>query len=623
MNVLTSLRRPGVALLVALSSLVTACVGAPSDPPGAAPVADDTRRIAPLAQRDGTSTIEHIDLAPTPGASRVICDDLPDLSDARNLSADGTEYQLGDLFAAPNRQRTACASYEYNRGGDLALRFTSPVAATWRLQVDGGPDWQSWNLSVLDGCSTVSEIARCRPYARTLTVTLAAGQNVTLVIDNLPSDTRFKVRAVRINTPSAAPEVRSARAYTWGRGALFAIDANDPDADLAAVFIELRDVDGQLVPIGALPRYELDWGPRGRESVLELSDVSERAARARIWAEDATGRKSAVQDVRFEPRPTVAIGQRCDSLPPETACEFSALCIYDRSTGRLCRARLIAHHDPRAGSLRVDLNDAELNMAAAEVALLDDAGNTLERSARFPWSSTSSVHSTSRAELFAREGWSAPPGLARVRVTAFDRGGRRVTDLEAPLESPESRGVFHPCDPATTARVRCADGLVCVAVPGNSDYRTCQVRDPACPAAWDGPRWEPRADTTSAVFTGRAQTSYWTAPACLQEYTWTGQPIFEDVIDFVAPVAGTYRFRVTNSEARGRDFSLAAYRHECRLDRAAREVACGRSEYRTDTAGSESVTEITASAGERFVLRVTTRVAAMDYRAEVSFGRTP
>jgi hypothetical protein len=266
----------------------------------------------------------------------------------------------------------------------------------------------------------------------------------------------------------------------------------------------------------------------------------------------------------------------------------------------------------------LDLNDADLNMAAAEVAFLDDAGNTLERVARYPWSSTSSSHSLSRAELLAREGWSAPPGFARVRVTVFDRDGRRVIDLEAPIESPVLQGVFYPCDPATSARVRCSDGLVCVTVPGNSDHLTCQIRDPACPASWGGPRWEPRADAPSSVFEGRAQTRYWTAPSCLNEYAWTGHAIFDDVIDFVAPVAGTYRFRVTVAEARGRDFSLAVYRHECRLDRAASELACGRSEYRTDTSGSESVTELRAAAGERFVLKVSARTTEMDYRAEVT-----
>lgn len=615
-------------LSIALGAMLSAC-GAPA-PDGPDDAADDasTRRAAPATEPGALAIVDRdasvsrgprgeADASPVP--TRANCDDLPDLSDARNGDARRTRFVLSGLTATRSERNDDCALTRSAERRDVTVRFTAPSAGPWRLSVDSDVSWASWDLSVLDGCAAESAPARCVRSARSMVLPLQEGQTVAMVVGGC-YDARscsFGVRAEQVIPTGHAPEVTRASVYRWAPDSFAVVEARDADADMELLVIELRAADGSLVPSGGLLRREVSWraGATPTEGRFSLGPVPDRAVRARIWAEDASGLRSAPLDMPIKPRPVLAIGERCESGPTTASCEIDALCTYERSTGHLCRPRLAAHYDPIAGSLRVDLNAAELAMTAAEVAFVDAQGAELARVDRFDWTDRSSVYSTDRTPLLAREGWNAPPGLSRVRVTGFNAAGRAVMTIEGPVEAPTV--ATWQCDPTTSARVRCGDGLTCVRTSGVWSERTCQARDPGCPSAWRARGWSPTTDARIATLDARAETPTWDAPSCLAESAWTGQRPQEDVVSFAAPVAGTYRFVLSarsTSGARTPDYALVAHRLDCRIDRASPEVACRRA-YGSPVAPA---LELTAAAHERIVLVIAARGAALEYRLDVA-----
>jgi hypothetical protein len=125
------------------------------------------------------------------------------------------------------------------------------------------------------------------------------------------------------------------------------------------------------------------------------------------------------------------------------------------------------------------------------------------------------------------------------------------------------------------------------------------------------------------VIEGTTATEVSFVPGCLRESTWTGAPVLEDGVDFVAPVAGTYRFRLMDRgtrAARHWDFGLSAYRAVCDADRASPVISCARAGELTGTSLA-SVIDVVAAAGERLPLLVTSRGVALDYRLEVALPR--
>ncbi len=615
---------------VALGALLVGC-GAPM--PDEHDVVDDvpsTRRAAPatvpgeLAISRGDASISdnrpdrgEVDASSTP--VRATCEDLPNLSDPRNGDARETRFALSGLTATRDDHGDACALQRGGDGRDAAVRFTAPSAGPWRLSVDSGITWGAWDLSLLDGCAADASPTRCVTSARSMVVPLQEGQTVTMVVDGC-YDARscsFGVVAERVIPAGHAPEVTRASVYRWSPSSFAVIESHDVDANMELMVIELRAHDGSLVPVGGLLRRELVTQSSASPTELrfELGAVPERAVRARIWAEDASGLRSAVLDVPIKPRPVLATGERCERDASPASCEMGALCTHDRSTGQLCRPRLAAHYDPIAASLRVDLNAAELGMTAAEVSFLDSAGVELARVDRFDWINRSSSYTIDRTPLLARDAWTAPRGLSRVRVTVLNAEGQRVTTLVAPVEAPTVAS--WRCDPTTSARARCDVGLTCVRTTAVWSAGTCQRRDPGCPSAWAARAWSPTADARVATLDARAETPTWDIPSCFSDSVWSGARLQEDVVSFVAPVAGTYRFALgprASPDVRPPEFAIVAHRLDCRVDRAAPEIACGRASGSPLT----STLELTASARERILLVIAARGASLDYRLDVA-----
>ncbi len=624
----TSPRTSFLALAsIALGAQLASCGAPPPDERDiAAPDEASTQTAAPTTEPvapmtlDGTASVTRA-TRPTrtsiDAPSTVTCEALPNLSDPRNGDVGATRFALSDLTATLNGNPSACSPSRGEGSREVAVRFTAPAAGPWRLSVDSGDAWQWWALSVRDGCEAESALSRCVMYARSMVLPLQEGQTVTLVVGGCydARSCRVGVRADRIVPSGYAPELSRAAVYRWSPRSFAVVEARDADANAELMVVELRAADGSLVPFGDLPRREvpLQVTRTSSEYQLDLGEIPARAVRARIWAEDAAGLRSAVHDVVIKPRPVLALGERCEDRALES-CAPDALCTYERSTGRLCRPRLVAHYDPRGASLRIDLNAAELAMSAAEVTFLDEAGAELARVERFNWINRASSYSIERTPLLARDFWTAPRGLARVRVTVIDAEGRVVTTIEAPVEAPALAS--WQCDPTTTARVRCGEGLVCVRTTGVWSERSCQTRDPGCPSAWRARPWNPTADVRTATLEGRTETETRDAPACLDESTWSGARLREDVVSFVAPVAGRYRFALASRAPSGvasPDFAIAAHRLDCRVDRPSAAIACRRVEGTT-----AAPLELTAAAGERVLLLVTARGAALDYRLDVA-----
>lgn len=169
-------------------------------------------------------------------------------------------------------------------------------------------------------------------YARSMVLPLQEGQTVTLVVGGCydARSCRVGVRADRIVPSGYAPELSRAAVYRWSPRSFAVVEARDADANAELMVVELRAADGSLVPFGDLPRREVPLGgdadPRP-EYQLDLGEIPARAVRARIWAEDAAGLRSAVHDVVIKPRPVLALGERCEDRALES-CAPDALCTY-------------------------------------------------------------------------------------------------------------------------------------------------------------------------------------------------------------------------------------------------------------------------------------------------------
>lgn len=303
-------------------------------------------------------------------------------------------------------------------------------------------------------------LARCTPTAAPFALTLADGQSLTLVVDGCHETTpcRFTLRAERIAASSAAPETVDLRVFRSARAVTIVGAARDADDDLSLVDVDWLDARGNVLPrTDRLPRILAPWTAVSDRESFWLSNYGApaQAVGARVQVEDATALVSAARHVAIEAPPVRAQGEACDREGATSACDANTRCVYDRSTGYTCKARLVAHHaERRRRLLRVDLDAHDLAMAFAEVAFLDAAGAELTRTERFAWAPTCCAYDVlGRALLLARDGWRAPVGVARVQTAVFDRDGLRIATLDAPVEAPASAGPWYPCDATTTARV--------------------------------------------------------------------------------------------------------------------------------------------------------------------------
>jgi hypothetical protein len=133
-------------------------------------------------------------------------------------------------------------------------------------------------------------------------------------------------------------------------------------------------------------------------------------------------------------------------------------------------------------------------------------------------------------------------------------------------------------------------------------------------------------DTGAASLEAVAASEHWTFPECFSGAAWSGTSVREDVLDFIAPVSGRFRFRLVRrspEESRRGDFGLAALRRECRTNRAAAPIACGRATW-DSTLGTFAAIDVTATAGEHLPLVVSSYETMFPYRLEVTLAeRSP
>lgn len=607
--------RPALALALLLAN---ACAMPETAPlPDAQPVVD-----AALSADSATPASDAADTpddgAAVPDAIAPACAALPDLSDPRNAVGRGTVFELAGLRAERNAGRHACVASSYD-GAEFAVRFTSPIAARWQLSVGGigGRNYRS--LAVLDGCtpSFDAPAMRCAVWSESTSVRLAAGQTVTVVVDGLmPSSEReMTLRAEQISVGSA-PELTGARVFRSARGAFVAVDARDAEMDANVVHVELLDARGSVVAFGAPSRVE--WPYWGAREPLLLGYIPENVTRARVWVRDDALNESAHLEVEIGAHAGLPAGERCEGDSYSSAfdpCGDDAICVYERSTGQLCRARVNARYDAEAGALRVDLDAQRIPAGVATVLFLDDRGAVIfgsnrislegfDRAAMIPGDSH-------RHELLAYDHWrpeGGRPARVRVLLTGGELGEHAVV-LEAPLQGPvvqTARGAR--CDASSTARYQCGGGLVCVGTAGSWETNSCGLRDPGCTSAWGGRTWAPGEGEASSAIEGRAERDQWQVPECLRPYIYTGETAREDTVDFVAPKRGTYRFTLTSREE-GASYvasAISVLRSECSRRSAVPTLACG------------AEVAVSAEAGEHLTLLVSARGSTMDYRLAVA-----
>lgn len=573
----------------------------PDDPPVAVAVAAPPTLALPV-------------IAPVP--TRDACEALPELADPRNRTSRAEVFELAGLTLSEDRLRGGCSPQTGATGADVAVRFTPPSPGVWRLSLtDLRTPRQSYNslsLSVHGACADGAPGAVQRCIQGNNGLALPLSEPVTLVVDGCQVDgpCRVTLRVERVAPSPAAPELLDARLFRAGEELALVGSARDADGDLRSVFVELIGADGRTVPQpngAALADGFWSYISERDGFRLPLGRPETRVVRARVYVEDTTARRSDAREVWAEEPPVVEPGAPCDFSGYTTTCGDAARCVYSRSTGYVCVARLEVHHDAEARSLRVDLNPRELGsepVASARVAFIGAWGQTLSQTEPFPWTSEG-VYSDERAPLLSLDGWDAPSGMRRVRVSVSARSGAPLGTFEAPVLAPSTLRPFERCDPTTDTRARCPEGYAC----GDTNYSSvsflCRERVVECPGDLRPTQWAPQTDR--AVVEGGPTGSFAARVSCLEarDTTWGA------AVDFVAPRAATYRFTLTSPGAPGRsDFALSVRRY-CAFGGPRSESACA--------SGSRAPTvTVTAAAGEHVPLIVSAAGPSLMYRVEVA-----
>lgn len=581
----------------------------PDDPP------DDPAPVVPVVPvavaTPQTLPLPAVVTVPT----RAACDALPELADPRNRISRGDSFELAGLALTDDRFRGGCSPSTGATGADVAVRFTPPSPGVWRLSLsDLRTPRQSYNslsVSVHGACADGAPGAVQRCFQGASTLALALAEPVTVVVDGCHVDgpCRVTLRAERIDPSPAAPELLDARLFRAGEELALIGNARDADGDLRSVFVELLDADGRTVPQPYGPLLVGSWSYISERDGfrLPLGRPSSRVVRARVYVEDATARRSDVREVWAEEPPTVEPGAPCDFSGYTTTCGDAARCIYSRSTGHVCVARLEAHHDATARSIRVDLNPYQLGsepVAFARVAFINAWGATVGQTEPFAWTAER-VYSDQRVPLLSLDGWDAPSGMTRVRVSVTARSGAPLGTFEAPVLAPSTLRPFERCDPTTDTRSRCPEGYACGDTNYSSPSFQCRERVVACPGDMSPRQWAPQTDR--AVVDGGPTGWFAARVSCLG----ATDSVWGAAVDFVAPRAATYRFTLTSPGAPGRsDFALSVRRF-CALGGPRSESACA--------SGTRAPTlTVVAGAGEHVPLIVSAPGPSLMYRVEVA-----
>jgi hypothetical protein len=223
--------------------------------------------------------------------------------------------------------------------------------------------------------------------------------------------------------------------------------------------------------------------------------------------------------------------------------------------------------DPAAAvfGLAVEARDAEADVVAARVVLLDAHGDALLAQAL-------RIDLAIRADaqgLLGRGGGVLPEALARpgdvasAEIRAVDATGGESAPLRVPVRRPEPAFEGGGCDPLE-AFDRCPEGLACVHVDGDPLARAfCAAPTPECPEAWAvatvdaaaAPPWQAEAPPGDPLTTpGQCGGS---APG--------------HAVVFVAPSAGRYRVRLLDAPPE----AVVVGRRLCALTTPRFEVGCG------------------------------------------------
>ncbi len=525
------------------------------------------------------------------------CADLRELAVTGNAVAGSPDtFALEGLQPTRNQGRAACVVEPWQDRFDARVRFTPPRGGRWRITATGG---ELWSLDVQRACGAsmtcVGQPDLHGPFASaTLTtdVQLERGESTALLLDGCPDGScRYTLRAQRIGdlacefsdpaarrctapgqscaidpcdaerfrcdtTPTAAARfagvrvlVDRARGTTWVAGRLASVAAS-----WATLFVRWVDAAGATVGgpdggyLGSLTAAPGDF-VTGRRMLPPAG-----ATRGVFWLyDDAPIENHPGFEAPIEDWSPVAAGGRCDAsvfatrCGPGLRCGASSLCEAPRAVEL---TRVSAWRDDAADLLRVAIEGTGVGAHVQEfdVTLLDASGATLARVPTVVTVTTFEVPSdiSFRASFVLSNDparWRAPGvpldfvlprGVASVRLVARDAMGNRSAPLTARVTPVRTVALGAFCD---DPGVGCAAGQTCRA-PSDLTRERCEPSPPAvvCGLLPGLPTWAPpRGGATYTVDGVAHQTGGVTR-------CYGGRGPARVQLEFVAPVAGAYRF---------------------------------------------------------------------------------
>lgn len=567
---------------------VCAVLGACADSVGPAPVGD---AAAPgpdaAACRPGTPALFGVD--------GPACAAQPELAAPANASAGtfGTAYTLRGVRADADQRSNAalCAERPWMCGDDARVGFTAPEGGRWRVTASGA---QLRTLSAARGCASSSSDdslglafgADYRgPFVATgpLTVDIVAqrGERVELVMDGCPRGTgcTYDVRAERIGAltcdvrgtttricaqggqhcvldpcdsrgrfqcaPDHAPEWEYARVLRVDGAAVpYLVGRLRDDPDAVGNYVFWIPLDGSDAPIGAPAPHGGAPVAFGTEVAIPLGNLGADAVRVRL--DFGLGAQPVgTRTLPIEPLARRAAGEACDEASFVARCADGLRCVPAApGAGPTCVASttlditaLTARYDAAGGVMVLDVGGfgTGARVWRADVELLDASGATIGRE---PTASVSGPLEQGPAAFRGSvmlDPWTAPAGLARVRVRVTDTGYVTSAPVEAAVEPATVVGLGERCSVEQRGAVACAAGLSC-----NVFTERCEPAPPARPCGmlpWS-PTWAPPAQAGTYAIDGRTDRSR--ILECLVTRSASDAPI-----EFVAPVRGAYTFTMT------------------------------------------------------------------------------